>query len=256
MKKFLSEHNGDRNSVAYPTHTSYRFTIGPDALYDGLERFAKLFIDPLFNDDTLVRELQAVDSKHRNNCYNEGLRIKQVGRSTSNPNHPYSRFQYGTFDALKTEPEARGFKVRDEFTKFFVNEYSANRMKAVVTGPQPVKVLERWTTDLFKQIPNKNLQQNPWETEVPLRPEDLHTLCFAKARKNWNWIDFDLPFLDETSSPEKQSSRYICALSITRDKGAYSMHFVPDLGHRPIRPIPLWIQYVQGAKEYSRIESS
>jgi insulysin len=227
--EYLSKHSGSRNANAGNTSTSYWFEMAADrdaessSFYGALDRFAQFFICPLFPSSALDRELKAVHSEHIGHLADDGLRFGQLSRSTSNPNHPWSYLDNGTFDTLKTAPEARGLNVRDALIGFYEGKYSANLMKLVILGPQPLNVLEKLAVDLFAHVPNKNLPHDHWETEVPLRPDDLLTQCFAKPNSDWQWIDVELPFLDETQRFESQPSRYITHL--VGHKGPGSIFF-------------------------------
>jgi insulysin len=177
-----------------------------------LDRFAQFFIDPLFLSSTLDRELRAVDSENKKNLQSDQWRLHQLEKSLSNPNHPYCHFSTGNFEVLKTQPEARGIDVRQKFMDFHEKHYSANRMKLVILGREPLDVLEGWAADLFAGVRNKSLQQNRWEDEVPFRPDDLLTQCFAKPVMDSRQLDLSFPFMDEELLFESQPSRYISHL--------------------------------------------
>jgi len=95
---------------------------------------------------------------------------------------------------------------------FYEKHYSANRMKLVILGREPLDVLEDWAADLFAGVRNKSLQQNRWEDEVPFRPDDLLTQCFAKPVMDLRQLDLWFPFIDEDLLFESQPSRYISHL--------------------------------------------
>src|ERR1700760_3455888 len=77
--QYLSSHSGSSNAYTGATSTNYYFEVaaqGEDSesaeadsspLYGALDRFAQFFIDPLFLDSTLERELKAVDSENKKN---------------------------------------------------------------------------------------------------------------------------------------------------------------------------------------------
>jgi insulysin len=223
--KHLAAHSGELFAQTDGTSTEYFFEMASSGdVYGVLDRFSQLFLRPLFLPSVLNRELKAIDSEHRLYLPNEARRVDQVQRSTSNPNHPWSNFETGTLDSLKTTPEARGVNVRDAIIDFHDKEYSSNRMKFVILGPEPLDELEKWTTELFAGILNKNLPQNYWDTEVPFRPKDLGTQCFVKAISDWEWMDLDFLFLDETLLFESQPSRYICHLLQHRGYGSIFSH--------------------------------
>jgi len=102
--------------------------------------------------------------------------------------------------------------VRQKFMDFHAKHYSANRMKLVVLGREPLDTLEEWAADLFAGVRNKSLPQNRWETEVPFAANDLSTQCFAKPVMDSRELDLSFPFIDEELLFESQPSRYISHL--------------------------------------------
>jgi len=151
--QYLSSHSGASNAYTGATSTNYYFDVAakkaedasPDEaspLYGALDRFAQFFIDPLFLSSTLDRELRAVDSENKKNLQSDQWRLHQLEKSLSNPKHPYCHFSTGNLEILKTQPEARGIDVRQKFMDFHEKHYSANRMKLVILGREPLDVLE------------------------------------------------------------------------------------------------------------------
>jgi insulysin len=220
--KYLSAHSGSSNAYTGATSTNYYFEVAakaenadseePSPLYGALDRFAQFFIDPLFLDSTLDRELRAVDSENKKNLQSDQWRLNQLEKSLSNKNHPYCHFSTGNLEVLKTDPEARGIDVRAKFMDFHDSHYSANRMKLVILGRESLDVLEGWAADLFAGVINKSLPQKRWESEVPFTPEHLMTQCFAKPVMDTRQLDLSFPFLDEELLFESQPSRYISHL--------------------------------------------
>lgn len=221
--QYLSAHSGSSNAYTGATSTNYYFEVAAqkaeeaDAaesspLYGALDRFAQFFIEPLFLDSTLDRELRAVDSENKKNLQSDQWRLHQLEKSLSNVNHPYCHFSTGNFEVLKTEPESRGIDVRAKFMEFHSTHYSANRMKLVVLGRESLDVLEEWAAELFAGVVDKNLAQNRWETEVPFGPKDLMTQCFAKPVMDSRQLDLSFPFIDEELLYESQPNRYISHL--------------------------------------------
>ena len=221
--KHLAEHSGSSNAWTWNTSTNYYFeidakkaedTIGCklSPFHEALSLFAQFFIGPLFCQDAIDRELQAVDSEWRYYEQTDFYRIDQVERSLSNPKHPYCYFPVGNLQVLKLEPEMRGVDIRKEFREFHETHYSANRMKCVVSGREPLDTLESWAADLFGGICNKNLQQNIWRDEVPYRPEHLSRQCFIKPVMDSRSLRLLFPFIDEDRLFEYQPSQYISHL--------------------------------------------
>ncbi|PHH91307.1 hypothetical protein CDD83_1011 [Cordyceps sp. RAO-2017] len=220
--QYLAANSGSSNAYTACTSTNYFFDVAakpandqdpsdanPSPLREALDRFAQFFIEPLFLSSTLDRELRAVDSENKKNLQNDTWRLHQLEKSLSNPRHPYCHFSTGNFEVLKTIPESRGINVRDKFIEFHDKHYSANRMKLVVLGREPLDLLQKWVVELFSPIVNKNLPPNRWTDEVPFCDDHLGTQCFAKPVMDSRELNLSFPFIDEESLFESQPSRYI-----------------------------------------------
>ncbi|KAF6824712.1 zinc protease [Colletotrichum musicola] len=223
--QYLACNSGSRNAYTDSTSTNYFFDVSakpandeepsasnPSPLKGALDRFAQFFIEPLFLESILDRELLAVDSENEKNLQNDGDRLFQLIRSLSNPKHPFHKFDTGNFEVLKTLPEAEGINVRAKFMEFYEKHYSANRMKLVVLGREPLDVLEDWVAEFFSGVPNKNLPPNRWENEVPFRESELGMQVFAKPVMDSYQLILYFPFLDEEEMFESQPSRYVSHL--------------------------------------------
>jgi len=222
---YLAANSGHSNAYTASTSTNYYFEVAakpsddqdpteenPSPLKGALDRFSQFFIEPLFLEGTLDRELRAVDSENKKNLQSDTWRLHQLEKSLSNPNHPYCHFSTGNFEILKTLPEAQGINVRDKFIEFHNKHYSANQMKLVILGREPLDVLQKWTEEYFSDVVNKKLPQHRWETEVPFRESDLATQTFAKPVMNSRELSLTFPFIDEEHLYESQPSRYISHL--------------------------------------------
>lgn len=114
------------------------------ALYGALDRFAQFFIEPQFLEETLIRELKAVDSENNSNLQSDIWRLHQLNKSLANPKHPYCHFSTGSYKTLHDEPLSRGVRIRDRIIQFYDEHYSANLMKLVVLGRESLDDLENW----------------------------------------------------------------------------------------------------------------
>jgi len=223
--QYLAAHSGSSNAYTASTSTNYHFEVSakpsndeeptaanPSPFKGALDRFAQFFVEPLFLESTLDRELRAVDSENKKNLQSDQWRLHQLEKSLSNPKHPYCHFSTGSLETLKTQPEARGINVRDKFIEFYEKHYSANLMKLCVLGREPLDVLESWVSEYFSGIKNKDLPQNRWPDETPLSKDWLGLQYFAKPVMDSRELTITFPFLDEDNLFEAQPSRYLSHL--------------------------------------------
>ena len=178
-----------------------------------MDRFAQFFVEPLFLESTLDRELRAVDSENKKNLQADQWRLAQMSRTLSNPRHPFSKFSTGNLQTLRDLPEKRGVKIREKFIEFYEKHYSANRMKLVVLGREPLDELEQWVDELFTGVKNKDLPENRWNgPEQPFTQAELSTKIFAKPVMESRTMEMWFPYPDEEDLYETQPSRFLSHL--------------------------------------------
>lgn len=167
---------------------------------------------PLFLSETLDRELKAVDSENKKNLQDDNWRLSQLNKSLSNPKHPYHHFSTGNLETLRDAPRKRGIEIRKEFMDFHEKHYSANRMKLVVLGKEPLDQLESWVADLFADVRNKDLPRNRWNGVQPYSEKEVLTQVFAKPVMETRLLDIYFLYQDEEYMYTTQPNRYLSHL--------------------------------------------
>jgi insulysin len=237
--KYLTTHGGHSNAFTASTSTNYYFELSypsstpakskaatpndsttnlsaskekeESPLWGALDRFGQFFIAPLFLEDTLDREIKAVDSENKKNLQSDQWRLHQLNKALANPQHPYCHFSTGSWKTLHDDPIERGVKIRDEFMKFHSSNYSANRMKLVVLGRESLDTLEAWIDEVFAEVPNKDLGRRSWEMPV-YSENELLTQTFAKPVLESRSLEIQFAYRDEEALYESQPSRYLSHL--------------------------------------------
>ncbi|KAH7135013.1 Metalloenzyme, LuxS/M16 peptidase-like protein [Dendryphion nanum] len=236
--QYLTAHSGHSNAYTASTSTNYYFELAASAstptsskaqtpstsedklvtskdespLWGALDRFGQFFICPLFLEDTLDREIKAVDSENKKNLQSDTWRLHQLNKALSNPNHPYCHFSTGSWVTLHDDPIARGVKIRDEFMKFHSEHYSANRMKLVILGREDLDTLEQWADEIFSQVHNKNLPRKRWDDVSVYTEKELLTQTFARPVLESRSLELSFLFRDEEDFYESHPSRYLSHL--------------------------------------------
>jgi secreted Zn-dependent insulinase-like peptidase len=153
-QKFISNHGGSHNAFTSIEHTNYFFDIEAEHLEQALDRFAQQFTAPLFNADYVEREVNAVHSEFTAKLKDDGRRFFEALKTTLSADHPYSKFSVGNLETLKSTPEK---SLRDALLDFYHSHYSANQMKLVILGKEPIDTLRKWAISKFSDIPNKDI---------------------------------------------------------------------------------------------------
>ena len=154
---YLNNHGGMSNAYTDQENTVYYFDIQSEYYEEALNMFSSFFINPLFTDTATNREINAVDSENTKNIQSDMWRQFQLFKSLALPEHPFNSFSTGNLKTLKTVPESIGQNIRDIMINFYNIHYSANRMKIVLYGKEPLDTLQTWAHSKFSKIINKNV---------------------------------------------------------------------------------------------------
>ena len=206
--EFLSNHSGSSNAYTGMENTNYFFDVGHDHLEGALDRFAQFFLKPLFDPSCTEREIRAVDSEHKKNLQSDAWRAFQLEKSLSDPNHPYSHFGTGNAKTLWDDPKGKGLDVRDELLKFHDRYYSANVMKLVILGREPIETLSQWVIEKFSGVQNKGLAA-PTFPSNPLGSEQLQTQVFFRSVKDIRMLDITFPIPDQSPLFRSKPGQFI-----------------------------------------------
>ena len=151
-ERFITEHGGSRNAYTSFEHTNYFFDIDPAHLPGALDRFAQFFIAPNMDARYVERERNAVEAEYQMGLKSDTRRGFDALQASMNPAHPFSRFTVGSLETLADRDDG---KVRDELLAFYDKHYSANLMRLVVLGREPLDELESTVAALFSAVPDK-----------------------------------------------------------------------------------------------------
>lgn len=164
-EQFITEHGGDRNAYTGFERTNFFFDVDAPYLPDALDRFAQFFIAPRFDTQYVDREKNAVEAEYQMGLTSDARRDLDVLQALMNPQHPFSQFAIGSLETLADQP---GAPVRGDLLSFYNSHYSANLMRLVVLGSQPLDELQSMVVPMFTPVPNKSLAVPP--IEAPLFP--------------------------------------------------------------------------------------
>jgi insulysin len=193
----VNENGGYTNAYTDSDHTNYYFTCTPDGLFKVLDIFAQFFISPLLKEDSVQREINAVDSEYKNGLTSDAWRFQGVKREFINPSHPMSKFNVGSTETLNIP------NIREIVLNFYNSNYSSDLMKLVVVGKHTLDELETNVINMFSPVPKRNVNINseygfmytaPITGHiVPMKDENKLDLCW----EFWLSDDYAMFHIDE-----------------------------------------------------------
>ena len=91
--KFLDKNNGFSNAYTDQEVTNFYFSVDCDALFEAIDLFSGFFTCPLFLEDSVEREIQAVDNEHSKNLQSNSWRLSHFIDSLALSEHPLHHFR-------------------------------------------------------------------------------------------------------------------------------------------------------------------
>ncbi|KAJ2157430.1 metalloprotease [Coemansia sp. RSA 552] len=208
---YLAAHGGYANAYTDLEDTCYFFEVGADALKGALDRFAQFFISPLFTAACTEREVRAVDSEHKKNIQNDMWRQYQLEKTLSNPKHPFSLFPTGSYETLAGAARALGVDLRERLLEFHARYYSADIMRLVIVGNDPLDRLAEWAVGLFAPISSKGITK-PLFAGHPLTSNEMGKLIYLQSIRQQRSLDITFALPDVKPYYDHKPTQYLGSL--------------------------------------------
>jgi len=208
-QSFISKHGGSHNAFTSFEDTNYFFEVDSDYLSPTLDRFAQFFISPLFSEEYVKREINAVHSEYQSKLRDDGRRQFDILKAIINPAHPYSKFSTGSLETLSSKGKA--LNTREAMLNFYQTEYSANRMSLVILGKESLDQLEKLARELFSPVIDRKLKVK--EVNQPLFTEgQLPGLLTIKPLKARHELKLQFPIPQSTPFYREKPTGYLANL--------------------------------------------
>ena len=161
FSEFINNNGGDQNAFTTSDHTCFFFSVEKCAFVRGLDIFSGFFTQPLFNQNSIAKEVHAVDSEHKKNINDDQWRTLNALTLALNQEHPLSRFSTGDLTTLlgnttccEQATRENGLRLRKELIEFYEDHYSSEKMTLFLYHHNLDEIKEQVKT-LFSQVPQR-----------------------------------------------------------------------------------------------------
>ena len=160
----MKNNGGMNNAYTSLTNTNYHFDCSNEAFEEGLDRLSQFFICPTFSKASAEREVNAVNSEFNQSLQSDGWHFFNLCQRISNQDSLFNRFNCGNLKSL-SQPG-----MHESLLEFHKKWYSSNIMTLTVRSKHDIDSLEKWVTEKFSPVINKNVvvpnlgDPNPYPT--------------------------------------------------------------------------------------------
>ncbi|XP_027049416.1 nardilysin-like [Pocillopora damicornis] len=174
---FIKKHGGSDNASTDCEMTTFIFDVRRKYFRETLDRFAQFFISPLLKEDSVDREIQAVESEFRMSYQSDSVRKMQLLAQLANQHHPFGKFLWGNEQTLMKIPKEKNLDVNSSLRDFRKRMYSAQYMTLAVISRESLDSLEKMVRESFSEIPNNSLPKPTFqEYTTPFDASKFHKL--------------------------------------------------------------------------------
>ena len=153
---FLNINSGFSNANTSLDHTNYQFEICHDKLEQGIDRFSEFFNEPLFNEDFLNKELNAIESEFKSDYRDDSNRLIYLFLIEGYQNSHFNTFINGNLETLQKK------EIREKVNEFYKNKYDPSIMSLCIFSNKEIKELNDLVIKYFSKIKrNVNYKKTP-----------------------------------------------------------------------------------------------
>lgn len=206
-QQFIAGHGGSHNAWTGTEHSCFYFDIEHRYFSQGLHRFADMLGAPLFSEEAVDKERQAIEAEFSMKLKDDGRRIYQAHKESINPLHPFAKFSVGNLSTLDDRP---GQTAQQAVRDFYQQQYSASRMTLVMVSNATLAEQQQWVEQFFRQLP----------AHLPPKPSLTQPLYLAEH------LGIQLNI-----QPHKPTQRFVVSFALPDIQPWYRFKLVSFLAH-------------------------
>ncbi|WP_213357474.1 insulinase family protein [Chlamydiifrater phoenicopteri] len=211
FSSFLSKNGGKYNAFTFPHKTVYLFSVNNSAFFETLDRFTSMFTYPLFAQEYLDKEKNAVQQEFARNTLLDERRIQRISEIIAPQDHVFHRFHCGNLETLAPVKEKN-------IQRWYAQHYSPENMRALVYTSASIEDSIKSVAKAFSWIPISNRYK-------PNKIDDKHSLTYpltifvTKAIQSKRYLNIHWHFSDKDNiSPT--CGNLIARILSSKEKGS------------------------------------
>ena len=192
----LNELGGYSNAYTDVMETVYYFNVYDNGLEEIFDIFSRFFIDPLFDPDSVSREINAVNSEHKKNINQDMWRKYQLMLNLTDKESVINTFVTGSLNSLQ-KPD-----IREQVIKFYNKYYTTNNISISIASSKPTEQIYDIIEKTFGHITKNDDSSNNFVITKPFLTENKAKTFHLKSVANiyeisWIWeVPYQEAFLD------------------------------------------------------------
>ena len=153
---FLNLNSGYSNANTSLDHTNFHFEICNEQLEKGIDMFSEFFIEPLFTEEFIKKELNAIDSEFKLDYRDDLTRIFFLFLIEGYKDSSFNTFINGNLETLQK------IEIRNKVIEFYNSKYDPKIMSLCVISNKSIDEIKNMVVKYFSRLQkNKNFYKSP-----------------------------------------------------------------------------------------------
>jgi len=148
-EKVVNQFGGSSNAYTDHFETVYYFAAFNDGIKVIMDVFSRFFIDPLFHEESVKREINAINNEHLKNINDDHWRQYQLFKNIAKKDSDYNTFPTGNFESLKES------NIREKMIEFWKKYYISSNINVCIVSNLKIEEQKKLIKDTFGLIPKK-----------------------------------------------------------------------------------------------------
>jgi insulysin len=149
-EKVVNQFGGSSNAYTDHFETVYYFSAFNDGIKVIMDVFSRFFIDPLFHEDAVKREINAINNEHQKNINDDHWRQYQLYKNIAKIDNAYNTFPTGNIESLKEKD------IREKMIEFWKKYYISSNINICIVSNLKIEEQKKLIKDTFGLIPKKS----------------------------------------------------------------------------------------------------
>ena len=149
-EKVVNQFGGSSNAYTDHFETVYYFSAFNDGIKVIMDVFSRFFIDPLFHEESVKREINAINNEHQKNINDDHWRQYQLYKNIAKIDNAYNTFPTGNIESLKEK------NIREKMIEFWQKYYISSNINLCVVSNLSIEEQKSMIKSTFGLIPKKD----------------------------------------------------------------------------------------------------
>ena len=193
--EFVSKNGGYSNAYTDTYQTVYYFSVLNNSFEKSIDIFSRFFIDPLFDENSVDREINAIESEHNKNIQSDIWRISHLSDIISKKDSMINKFSTGNLKSLKKP------NVREAMIKFYEKYYISSNIKISTISSFSNEKVSKLINKYFGKIKKASLNETKNGKIITMKPfyDPTFEMYFLKTINKISYLIYlwEIPTIDD-----------------------------------------------------------